>query len=75
VQLTPSGQAYILLPDAQTTGGYPHILQMIRADRHLLGQIAPGDSLQFLCRDPDTAREDLLAKTALFASWLPGFRF
>lgn len=75
VQLTPSGRAFILLPDAQTTGGYPHILQIIRADRHLLGQIAPGDRLHFLRRTPDAAREDLIAKTKLFADWLPGFRF
>ncbi|PKP82606.1 MAG: hypothetical protein CVT79_03955 [Alphaproteobacteria bacterium HGW-Alphaproteobacteria-18] len=75
VQLTPSGKAFVLLPDAQTTGGYPHVLQVIRADRHLLGQIAPGDRLRFLRRSVDEAYSDLLAKTRYFAEWLPAFRF
>ena len=75
VQLTPSGNAFILLPDAQTTGGYPHVLQIIRADRHLLGQIAPGDRIQFLRRSVDAAFDDLKAKAGYFADWLPGFQF
>lgn len=75
VQLTPSGNAFILLPDAQTTGGYPHILQVARVDRHLLGQIAPGDRIRFLKRSVDEARSDLLAKADYFSGWLPGFRF
>lgn len=75
VQLTPSGHAFILLPDAQTTGGYPHILQVNRADRHILGQIAPGDTIRFLQRSPGEAHADLVAKTALFTDWLPGFGF
>ncbi|ABI76290.1 allophanate hydrolase, subunit 2 [Hyphomonas neptunium ATCC 15444] len=75
VQLTPSGNAFVLLPDAQTTGGYPHVLQVIRADRHLLGQIAPGDRVRFLRRSVDEAYEDLRAKTDYFAAWLPGFAF
>lgn len=75
VQLTPSGNAFILLPDAQTTGGYPHILQVARADRHLLGQVAPGDRIRFLKRSVDEARSDLVAKADYFSGWLPGFRF
>jgi len=75
VQLTPSGNAFILLPDAQTTGGYPHILQVTRADRHLLGQIAPGDRVRFLERNPESARQELVEKAALFADWLPRFGF
>lgn len=75
VQLTPSGNAYVLLPDAQTTGGYPHVIQVIRADRHLLGQIAPGDRVSFLRRSVDGAYQDLRAKAGYFADWLPGFCF
>lgn len=73
VQLTPAGTAFVLLPDAQTTGGYLHVLQVIRVDRHLLGQIAPGDRVGFLRRSVDEAYADLKAKTAYFADWLPGF--
>jgi len=75
IQLTPSGNAFVLMPDAQTTGGYPHVLQVIRADRHLLGQVAPGDRIRFLRRTSEQAHNDLVAKTAIFADWLPGFRF
>lgn len=44
IQLTPSNQLIILGVDAQTTGGYPRIGQVIQADLHLLGQLAPNDS-------------------------------
>ena len=74
VQLTPSGNAFVLLPDSQTTGGYPHVLQVARADRHLLGQIRPGDRIRFLMRTPDEAAEDLRRKTAFFQDWLPDLR-
>lgn len=74
VQLTPSGSAFILLPDAQTTGGYPHVLQVIEADRHLLGQVRPGDRLHFLKRTPDEAADDLRRKTEWFRDWLPDLR-
>jgi allophanate hydrolase len=75
VQLTPSGNAFMLLPDSQTTGGYPHVLQVIEADRHLLGQIRPGDRIRFLKRTPDEAAGDLRRKTAFIQDWLPDFRF
>lgn len=71
VQLTPSGAAFILLPDAQTTGGYPHILQVARVDRHLLGQIRPGDRIQFLRRGPEAAARELRDKIEYFRDWLP----
>ena len=75
VQLTPSGNAFVLMPDSQTTGGYPHILQISRADRHLLGQIRPGDRIHFLKRTSDEAAKDLRQKTEWFRDWLPDIRF
>lgn len=75
IQLTPSGNAFILLPDAQTTGGYPHVFQVIRADQHLLGQVRPGDRLHLLKRTSDEAAEDLRRKTGWFRGWLPDLRF
>ena len=73
VQLTPSGSAFVLLPDAQTTGGYPHVLQVARVDRHLLGQIRPGDRVRFLRRTPDEAADDLRSKIEFFREWVPDF--
>ncbi len=74
LQVTPQGRGYLLLPDGQTTGGYPHLLQVIRADRHLLGQLRPGDSLRFLLRTQAQAEAALKAKQALIAAWVPDFR-
>ena len=74
LQVTPHGKGFLLLADGQTTGGYPHLLQVIRADRHQLGQLRPGDSLRFLMRDQTGAEDALRTKQTLLASWLPDFR-
>ena len=74
LQVTPQGRGFLLLPDGQTTGGYPHVLQVIRADRHLLGQLRPGDSLRFVMRTQGQAEAALHAKQALLESWVPDFR-
>ncbi|WP_051964879.1 biotin-dependent carboxyltransferase family protein [Deinococcus misasensis] len=47
VQLPSGGQPIVLLSDAQTTGGYPRILQVIQADLWKLGQVLPGQHIQF----------------------------
>ncbi len=47
IQLPPSGSAFVLLGDCQTTGGYPVIGHVARVDWPRLAQLAPGDSLQF----------------------------
>jgi antagonist of KipI len=47
VQVPPNGQAIVLLADAQTTGGYPRLAQVITADFSALAQARPGQSLQF----------------------------
>ena len=48
IQVPPSGQPVLLLPDAQTTGGYPKIAQVIRADIWRTGQLRPGDTVRFV---------------------------
>lgn len=73
LQATPGGRGYLLLADGQTTGGYPHILQVIRADRHLTGQLRPNDRVQFLLRTQEEAEAALRAKQTLLARWLPDF--
>lgn len=47
VQVTPSGQVIVLLADAQTTGGYPRIANIISADLDALAQLKPGDTVGF----------------------------
>lgn len=74
LQVTPGGRGFLLLADGQTTGGYPHLLQVTRADRHLIGQLRPRDRVTFLMRTQEKAEAELRAKQALLESWMPGFR-
>ena len=48
VQVPPSGQPIVLLADAQTTGGYPKIGVVIRADLWKLAQLRLGATLRFV---------------------------
>ena len=45
IQVPPSGLPVILMPDRQTTGGYPRIAQVITADLPVLAQTPIGDTL------------------------------
>jgi allophanate hydrolase subunit 2 len=74
LQVTPQGRGFLLLADGQTTGGYPHLLQVIRADRHLMGQIRPMDQIRFLIRTQEMAETALRQKQALLQAWMPEFR-
>jgi biotin-dependent carboxylase-like uncharacterized protein len=47
IQLTPSGQPIVLMPDAGPTGGYPVIAVVCSADLWLLGQLRPGSEVAF----------------------------
>lgn len=47
VQIPGSGQPIIAMHDRQTTGGYPKIATVIRADLARLGQLKPGDQVSF----------------------------
>lgn len=47
VQLPASGSPILLGPDAGVTGGYPVIAVVVRDDLDLVGQLAPGTTLQF----------------------------
>ena len=59
----------MLSVDAGTVGGYPRIAQVARVDRHLLGQLRPGDHLRLLLRDPDEAIGALRAKLDYWREW------
>ena len=72
IQCPEDGTPFLLSIDAQTIGGYPRVAQIARADRHLIGQLRPGDHVRLLWRDTDSAREELLAKHEYWQKWLPG---
>ena len=71
IQCPEDGVPLLLSVDAQTTGGYPRILQIARADRHLLGQLRPGDHVRLLPRQPEEAIAELRAKHDFWRKWLP----
>ena len=48
IQLPAGGKPFILLPDCQTTGGYPRIAQIIGADLPAVAQLSPGDSFRLV---------------------------
>lgn len=59
IQVPPSGQPIVLLADAQTTGGYPKIGVVIRADLWKLAQLRLGGALRFVPCTLDEARDAL----------------
>ena len=56
VQVPPSGQPIVLMGDAQTTGGYPRIGVVIRADLWKLAQAPLGGWLRMVQADAAAAR-------------------
>ena len=71
IQCPEDGIPYILSVDAGTVGGYPRIAQVARVDRHLLGQLRPGDHVRLLQREPDEAVTELCGKLDYWREWLP----
>jgi allophanate hydrolase subunit 2 len=71
IQCPEEGQPFLLSVDAQTTGGYPRVAQVARADRHLIGQLRPGDHVRLLWREPQSATDELREKIAYWSRWLP----
>lgn len=57
IQVPPDGMPIVLLADHQTVGGYPVLAVVIRADRPLVGQLAPGDRVRFDLVDIAEAQE------------------
>jgi biotin-dependent carboxylase-like uncharacterized protein len=47
IQVPPDGNPIVLMADRQTAGGYPVIAVVAHADLPLMGQVAPGDDVQF----------------------------
>jgi allophanate hydrolase len=72
VQCPEDGRPFVLSVDAQTTGGYPRVAQIARADRHQLGQLRPGDHVRLLWRDEQSAIDELRAKIDYWCEWLNG---
>ena len=59
VQLLPNGQLIILCADHQTTGGYPRVAQVIRADLPTLVQKGTGEEIHFVFVTTEEAEQVL----------------
>ena len=59
VQVPPGGEPIVLLSDRQTTGGYPMVAQVIRADLGAVAQLKPGKAIRFTEVTIDDAHEAL----------------
>ncbi|QLG86907.1 biotin-dependent carboxyltransferase family protein [Chitinibacter bivalviorum] len=66
IQLPPNGQPIILLSDAQVTGGYPVVGQVIQADLWRLGQLRAGESIHLFAVSEDNALDALARQQAWF---------
>ncbi|MDM7957848.1 biotin-dependent carboxyltransferase family protein [Blastomonas sp.] len=72
IQCPPDGLPYLIGCEGQTTGGYPRIGQVIRADRHLIGQLAPNATMLLVPVQGEQAEQIHSEKLGLWAEWLPG---
>ncbi|QWE21056.1 5-oxoprolinase/urea amidolyase family protein [Polynucleobacter sp. AP-Kolm-20A-A1] len=48
VQFPPSHEPIVMLAEHQTTGGYPRLAEIIRADLVKLAQVKPGEKIRFI---------------------------
>lgn len=67
IQITNAGQPIILMADAQTSGGYFRLGNVISADFDLLAQKSPGDAIRFELVKAEEALEALQQKRRLEA--------
>ncbi|WP_146346565.1 5-oxoprolinase subunit C family protein [Phaeobacter marinintestinus] len=55
IQMTGDGKPYVLLPECQTTGGYPRIGTVLPCDMALIAQAPAGAEIRFRFVDMDEA--------------------
>lgn len=68
IQIPPSGQPILLMADRQTTGGYPIVATVISADLPIVGQLLPGDWIEFERCGRRAALEALRTRAASLAA-------
>jgi antagonist of KipI len=73
LQVPPDEQPILLMADRQTTGGYPKLAIVISADLHLVGQLLPGDTIQFTTTTLQEAQAALKTQWDALQQALPPF--
>ena len=61
IQLLPDGNLIVLTAAHQTTGGYPRIASVIKADLPKFAQLKPGDSFNFKMISVKEAEDELIS--------------
>jgi allophanate hydrolase subunit 2 len=74
VQVTNDGLPVVLGVDGQTIGGYPKVAHVVRADLDVLGQLRPGDRVQFVRIATDEAEATATERAAVLREWLTRLR-
>ena len=69
IQVPEDGQPIVLLVDAQTSGGYPQIGQVISADLPRLAQASAGTELRFRAASIQQARQATQLLEQQFQQW------
>ena len=69
IQVPANGQPIVLLADCQTSGGYPKIGTVIRADLPRLAHVRPGDNIHFAAVDHAQAAAALRDLASRVARW------
>ena len=75
LQIPADAQPILAMADGHCTGGYPRVLQIIRADHWLMGQIRPGTQISFQRCFARDAIEILKKRNAFFGNLIDGFEF
>lgn len=75
LQIPPAGGPILSLVDGHCTGGYPRVIQIIRADFWLMGQITPGTPVSFQRSFVDDPPLILKRRNAVYGGLMDGFEF
>lgn len=70
IQVPANGLPIVLLADCQTSGGYPKIATVIRADLGRLGHLRPDDEIRFQSVTHAEAVRALQARSEALARWV-----
>lgn len=69
IQVPANGQPIVLMADCQTSGGYPKIATVIRADLPRLAHVRPGDEIHFVAVSHAEALIALREEARRLARW------
>lgn len=74
IQLLPDGNLIVLMADHQTTGGYPRIASVIKADLPKLSQVRPGQKINLKIITVTEAEDALISKEQVLTEIKAGCR-